>query len=86
MAANSVASPSVSASEIVAYELDQNRTPQSLSSKSPLELAYGLVQRGFFLSDTPWLGCTSSERLGTIRTGDRGLYLPKVNITLLAES
>ncbi len=65
-----------SETEALADELYRNKTStdpgtaQSLSLRAKLDLAYDLVQCGFYLLGTPWLASLSSKRLRRINTKD----------------
>ena len=74
-----LAGPPISANGIVAYGLTQNRARQSFHLK--FELTHDLSQCGFSLLGTPWLACTSSERLQRNKAGDRSIYVLRVNNT-----
>ena len=66
------------------HELYQNRTstdagtPQSISLSAKLDLAYNLVQCGFYLLGTPWLASLSSKRLRRLQTEDHSVCVLEV--------
>lgn len=71
--AHTVTAP-VTENETLALELHRTRTSteagrlQSLSLSAKLDLAYNLVQCGFYLLGTPWLASLSSKHIRRIET------------------
>ena len=50
-------------------------TSHSLTLMAKIDLAYSLIQCGFYLLGTPWLACLSSKGLRRIETRDRKVFV-----------
>lgn len=80
---------STSESERSALRLKSNRpstevgTLRSLAWRDKLDLAYNLVQSGFYLLGTPWLSSLSSKNPRILKTEDRAVFILDVKTTEL---
>lgn len=81
VATNHTATGPLSESETLATELDRYKTStksgilHSLTLRTKVELAYDLVQCGFYLLGTPWLASLTSKNLRRIETTERMVCL-----------
>lgn len=80
---------SMSESERSALRLKSNRrstevgTLRPLAWRDKLDLAYNLVQSGFYLLGTPWLASLSSKNPRIVKTEDRAVFILDVKTTEL---
>lgn len=87
MAAAHAIAGSMSESERSAFRLQSNRPSteveilRSLSWRDQMDLAYDLVQSGFYLLGTPWLASLSSNNPRIVKTEDRAGFILDVETT-----